>query len=216
MERPSNKTARDSKPRSRSNPRSKQNNDDLSSVISDGFGAKSAYLEAIAMKAAVAGGSKKKKKRRSPGSDVSATTNNSKHSEKFQQFLDRRVSKDGGDVSQQSSSQLPDRKPPTGRSEVSSRAEKYASEKMDEMMDAMAGRTDNRGRTKEDYEETGAFPTFPSTTTTRASNEVQGGTNTNNNNDATRTAAEELAAARVEAMMQRLSALNLEDNEAEI
>ena len=36
------------------------------------------------------------------------------------------------------------------------------------------------------------------------------------NNDATRIAAEELAAARVEVMMQCLSDQNLEDNKAEI
>jgi hypothetical protein len=199
--------------RSRSNPRSRQHNikDDLSSVVSDGFGAQSAYMEAIAMKAAVSGGSKKKKKR-SQGSEASAATShsrqspsevnsstsaNSKHSEKFQQFLDRRASKET------SPQQLPDHKPPTGRTEVSNKAEKYASEKVDEMMDSMAGR-DNRGRAKEDYEETGAFPTLPVSATP------------NPVNDASRMAAEELAAARVEVMMQTLSSQNLEDHEAEI
>mmetsp|Transcript_3880 Transcript_3880/g.8978 ORF Transcript_3880/g.8978 Transcript_3880/m.8978 type:complete len:303 (-) Transcript_3880:197-1105(-) len=204
---------RSGKPRPRSNPRSRQNNkDDLSSVISDGFGSKSAYLEAIAMKAAVSGGSKKKKRRsqgsdasastshsrqRSPGSEASATTGTSKHSEKFQKFLDRRSSKE---VEPRSLSQSPD-KPPSGRAEVSSRAEKYASEKVNEMMDSMAGRNEDRGRAKEDYEKTGAFPTLPATAA----------------NDASRMAAEELAAARVEVMMQRLSSSpNLEDHEAEI
>merc|ERR1712238_452082 len=155
------------KSRSRSNSRQRQNNDDLSSVISDGFGAKSAYLEAIAMRAAVSSVSKKKKKRRSPGSDVSAATNS--------------------------------------RSEVTSRAERYASEKVDEMMDVMAGRTDHKGRSKEDCEETGAFPTVARPTALPA-----------HHNDAARIAAEELAAARVEVMMQRLSTRNLEDEEAEI
>jgi len=173
--------------------RSKTKPDDLSSVVSDGFGAQSAYLEAIAMKAAVSGGSKKKKKR-SPGSEVSASTShskpspgsevstgNAKHSEKFQQFLDRRASKEGKESSP-SPQQLPDHKPPSGRSEV----------------------IDHRGRVKEDYEETGAFPTLP------------GSNNTSPANDASRMAAEELAAARVEVMMQTLSSQNLEDNEAEI
>ena len=41
-------------------------------------------------------------------------------------------------------------------------------------------------------------------------------THTHTHNDAARIAAEELAAARVEVMMQRLSAENLEDDEAEI
>ena len=197
--------------RSRSNPRSRQHNvkDDLSSVVSDGFGAQSAYMEAIAMKAAVSGG---KKKKRSQGSEVSAATSHSrqspsevnsntsassKHSEKFQQFLDRRASKET------SPQQLPDHKPPSGRAEVSNKAEKYASEKVDEMMDSMAGR-DNRGRAKEDYEEIGAFPTLPVSA------------NPNPVNDTSRMAAEELAAARVEVMMQTLSSQNLEDHEAEI
>eukprot|EP00531_Pseudo-nitzschia_arenysensis_P016689 CAMPEP_0116130754 /NCGR_PEP_ID=MMETSP0329-20121206/8646_1 /TAXON_ID=697910 /ORGANISM="Pseudo-nitzschia arenysensis, Strain B593" /LENGTH=1517 /DNA_ID=CAMNT_0003625149 /DNA_START=176 /DNA_END=4729 /DNA_ORIENTATION=+ len=205
------------KERSRSNPRSRQNNkDDLSSVVSDGFGAQSAYLEAIAMKAAT-GGKKKKKRPQSEASGASGTQRSeasakSGHSEKFQQFLDRRASREqsGEFVMQQEQQeqqqeqeqeqeQLPDHKPP--RSDVSSRAEKYASEKVNEMMDSMADR-DNR--------ETGAFPTATTTTTNSSS------TNNKPTNDASRVAAEELAAARVEVMMQTLSSQNLEDNEAEI
>merc|ERR1712238_142068 len=198
------------KSRSRSNSRQRQNNDDLSSVISDGFGAKSAYLEAIAMRAAVSSVSKKKKKRKSPGTDVSAATNSSKQSEKFQHFLERRASKDGDNNRQspppkEEQQQNPNKKPPNSRSEVTSRAERYASEKVDEMMDVMAGRTDHKGRSKEDYEETGAFPTVARPTAIPA-----------HHNDAARIAAEELAAARVEVMMQRLSTQNLEDEEAEI
>ena len=215
---------------SRSDPRSRQN-DDLSSVISDGFGAKSAYLEALAMKAAVSGGSSKKKKRRSTGSDTSVATNSSKHSEKFKQFLDRRSppNKDSDNSNNRQSppkeqeQPLPSKKPPIptgGRSELlSNRAEKYASEKVNEMMDVMAGRSSNKdnnntnkGRSKEEYEETGAFPTLSRTS---APPPPMGRTPTHN--DAARIAAEELAAARVEIMMQRLScAQNLEDDEAEI
>jgi hypothetical protein len=107
------------------------------------------------------------------------------------------------------------------------------------MMDVMAGRnTDNsnKGRSKEEYEETGAFPTLsrpttappPSTSQSQsqsqsrnsAMNNANNGsrthTHTHTHNDAARIAAEELAAARVEVMMQRLSAENLEDDEAEI
>lgn len=180
-----------SRERSRSNPRSRQKSDDMSSVVSDGFGSQSAYLEAIAMKAATGG---KKKKKRSQGSEVSAASGgpsevsgssagNSKHSEKFQQFLDRRASREASSPPQQISTE----RPPSGRPDVSSRAEHYASEKMNEMMDSMADR-DNR--------ETGAFPTDPSSKSQMA--------------------AEELAAARVETMMQTLSSQNLEDNEGEI
>jgi hypothetical protein len=192
--------------RSRSNPKSRQSNSsDVSSVISDEFGAKTAYFEALAMKAAVGS----KKKRRSPGSEVSSSSG-SKHSDKFQQFLDRRASKgDSTDLSedQQLQQQLPSKKPPTGREEVTARAERYASEKVEEMMDSMAGRNnlgvplDYRGRPLE--EETGAFPTLP-----RPVRRDPGiGTNS------ARLAAEELAAARVEAMMQSLSARNAVDEE---
>mmetsp|Transcript_40669 Transcript_40669/g.45829 ORF Transcript_40669/g.45829 Transcript_40669/m.45829 type:complete len:216 (+) Transcript_40669:617-1264(+) len=209
------------KSRSRSTSRPRQNNnDDLSSVISDGFGAKSAYLEAIARRAAVSSvSSKKKKKRRSPGSEVSAATNTSstKQSEKFQHFLERRASKDHGENNnrqspppskeEQQQQPIPNKKPLNSRAEVTSRAERYASEKVDEMMDVMAGRTEHqKGRATAEYEETGAFPTVAGRPTALPAH----------HNDAARIAAEELAAARVEVMMQRLSTRNLEEEEAEI
>ena len=214
------------KPRSQSNPRSKRNNkDDLSSVISDGFGAKSAYLEAIAMRAAVSSGSTKKK-RRSPESDASASTFTSKKSDKFQQFLERRSSKDSDTSKYQSQPKeekqmLPSKEPPIGRPEVSvaSRAERYASEKMNAMMDSMAGRGNSehsRGRSKEHYEETGAFPTTMSRSSEAVDPTVSWPNTAYNGNDAAREAAEELAAARVEVMMKRLSARDLGDDEAEI
>ena len=132
-----------SRERSRSASRSRpQKSDDMSSVVSDGFGSQSAYLEAIAMKAATGA---KKKKKRSPGSEVSAASSgpspsavsgssagNSKHSEKFQQFLDRRASREAASPPQQTSTE-----------QVFNRAENS---------DSMADR-DNR--------ETGAFPTDP-------------------------------------------------------
>ena len=209
----SQSSGRKDRSRSKSNPRSRQNNkDDLSSVVSDGFGAQSAYLEAIAMKAATGG---KKKKKRPQGSEASATSasatsskpsgvsgvsGSSKHSDKFQQFLDRRASRESSPSQHQQQhqhqQQNSEEKPPSGRSEVSNRAEKYASEKVNEMMDSMADR-DNR--------ETGAFPTAPNTNAA-----------SNPSIDASRMAAEELAAARVEVMMQTLSSQNLEHNEVEI
>ena len=204
------------KSRSRSNPRSTRQKDDLSSVVSDEFGAKAAYFEALAMKAAVSGGSKKKK-RSGTGSDVSGSTASkysgapsgasSKHSEKFQQFLDRRASKSGDSGSPpQPPRTMPNQKPPSGRpQDVSSRAERYASEKVDEMIASRSnipGSTvplDFRGRPMD--EETGAFPTLPRTAAQSPN---------------ARAAAEELAAARVEAMMQNLSENNLEEDEGEI
>ncbi|KAG7339527.1 hypothetical protein IV203_034524 [Nitzschia inconspicua] len=231
------------KSRSRSNPRSSRQKDDVSSVISDEFGAKTAYFEALAMKAAVSGGSKKKK--RSPGSDVSGSTHSktsvasSKHSDKFQQFLDRRASK--SDTSSQAAPApppppppsfpppMPKSKPPTGRQDVSSRAERYASEKVEEMIETMTASSsgggprnnknnmnnnvakdgrilDYRGRPM-DQEETGAFPTLPRPIPP-SNNRLYA--------SSSRAAAEELAAARVEAMMASLSTDALEDDEGEI
>jgi hypothetical protein len=210
------------KSRSHSNPRSTLQKDDLSSVVSDEFGAKTAYFEALAMKAAVSGGSKKKR-RSGSGSDVSGSTASkhsaahsgasSKHSEKFQQFLDRRASKSGDTGSPpQPQRSMPNKKPPSGRpQEVSSRAERYASEKVDEMIEQMASRSnpgnvplDYRGRPME--EETGAFPTLP--------RPIGNGPVALNPNASA--AAEDLAAARMEAMMQNLSPHNLEEDEGEI
>ncbi|KAL3917357.1 MAG: hypothetical protein SGILL_004752, partial [Bacillariaceae sp.] len=202
------------KSRSRSNPRTTRQKDDLSSVVSDEFGAKAAYFEALAMKAAVSGGSKKKK-RSGTGSDVSGSTASkhsgapsgasSKHSEKFQQFLDRRASKSGDSGSPpQPPRSMPDTKPPSGRpQDVSTRAERYASEKVDDLMEQMASNNNNvpldyRGRPMD--EETGAFPKLPRTAQSPNA----------------RAAAEDLAAARVEAMMKNLSENNLEADEGEI
>jgi hypothetical protein len=225
------------KSRSRSNPRSIRSKDDVSSVISDEFGAKTAYFEALAMKAAVSGGHKKT--RRSPGSDVSASTHSktssssSKHSEKFQQFLERRASKSDTSLPPAQPAPapappqppMPRSKPPSGRHDISSRAERYASEKVEEMIGAMTtsssrssrhgssrhGRIlDYRGRPMEE-EETGAFPTLPrplSSSSPPSHNRIYA--------SPSRAAAEELAAARVEAMMANLSTHKLEDDEGEI
>ena len=105
---------------------------------------------------------------------------------------------------------MPSKKPPTGRQEVSNRAERYASEKMEEMMENMAGQPNTNSSVPLDYrgrpmeEETGAFPTLPRPPTNK--NQVA----------SSRLAAEELAAARVEAMMRNLSAQNLDGEEGEI
>ena len=83
--------------------------------------------------------------------------------------------------------------------DVSKAAEKYASEKVERMMDIMAQRSqgDNGGefQSRPAEEATGAFP---SVSNVRAN--FQGGQKSE-----TSRAAEDLAAARVEAMMQALS-----------
>jgi len=90
---------------------------------------------------------------------------------------------------------------------------------MNAMMDSMAGRGNSehsRGRSKEHYEETGAFPTTMSRSSEAVDPTVSWPNTAYNGNDAAREAAEELAAARVEVMMKRLSARDLGDDEAEI
>ena len=175
--------------RSRSDPTGKGKRggqNDVSSVISDEFGAKTAYLEAIAMRTAVSGS--KKSKRRSTGSSVvsssSSSRNSERHSEKWQQFLDRKKSGNGrGD----------DNRSKQSSEDVSKAAEKYAAEKVDEMMEMMASRPPSGGF----GDETGAFPT-------------------SSRSYAASQAAEDLAAARVEAMMRALSNNNLDEDEGEI
>lgn len=177
---------KEEKLRSRSNPRSSRQSGDVSSVISDeAFGAKTAYLESIAMKVAVSGS---KKKRRS-GSDTSGSS--SKHSEKWQRFLDK---KNGtGERSADQSS--------TG--DVSKAAEKYAAEKVEEMMTLMANRSQSTEFKSRPMEEaTGGFPVLEKNPRYDESRKTESAI-----------AAEDLAAARVEAMMQALSNHNLDEGE---
>lgn len=96
---------------------------------------------------------------------MSAATNTSSttQSEKFQHFLEsennNRQSPPPSKEEQQQQP-IPNKKPLNSRAEVTSRAERYASEKVDEMMDVMARRTEHqKGRATAEYEETGAFPT---------------------------------------------------------
>lgn len=193
VKQPNSEKHRELKSRSRSNPRSSAGRSDVSSVISGEFGANTSYLEAIAMKTAVSG-SKKKSNRHSTGS--SDTSGNSKHSEKWQQFLDRKS--------------LSGASPPesrNGKADVSVAAEKYAAEKMEEMMETMAARS--RPTPGSNFrpvgDESGAFPTFDDHTQRSA-----GISSLTRKSDSAR-AAEDLAAARVEAMMQSLSGTHLDD-----
>lgn len=164
---------------------------DMSSVISDEqFGQKTAYLEAIAMKAAVSG-SKKNRKTRSSGS---SDTGSSKHTESWQRFLDKKkgTSEDSSDVQ--------------------GAAERYASEKVEEMIGSMSAAKSRSGdfqpRPIEDA--TGAFPSVGNHNRFKNSDQFQW------KNESTR-AAEDLAAARVEAMMHALSSpRTLDEGEAEI
>jgi hypothetical protein len=145
-----------------------------SSVVSaESFGAKTAYLEAIAMRAAVSKPRSSSRKRSSAASDVSMTS--SVHSEKWRAFLDR---KKGMPISSRSSH----------TSEVSKAAERYASEKVEEMMSMMSRSQSAR----------------------RGSKEVD---NVKREKSESLKAAEDLAAARVEAMMAALSNSNTDEGE---
>jgi hypothetical protein len=193
--RPNSEKQRELKPRLRPNPRAS----DVSSVISDEFGANTSYLDAIAMRTAVSG-SKKKSNRHSTGS--SDTSGKSKHSEKWQQFLERKS--------------LSGASPPesrTGSADVSVAAEKYAAEKMEEMMETMAARS-RANNFRPAGDESGAFPTFDDHTSSMPSygmvRSADGISSRTKKSDSAR-AAEELAAARVEAMMQSLSGTHLDD-----
>lgn len=174
-------------PRSRSASRGGRQGD-MSSVISDEMtgGNKTAYLEAIAMKAAVSG-SKKRRSRSTTGSDVSASTgtSNNKHSESWQKFLDKKKKNSSTPPSAEITEQ-----------DVSKAAEKYASEKVDQMMSMMAARAqEDSFQARPAEEATGAFPSV-SNVAHRYQQTYK--------SEASR-AAEELAAARVEAMMASLS-----------
>jgi hypothetical protein len=195
-------------PRPRSNPRSSRHSD-VSSVISDeAFGAKTAYLESIAMKAAVSGS--KKKRRNTNGSDTSSIS--SKHSEKWQRFLDKKAGASGSPQQEQDINE-----------EVSRTAEKYAAEKVEEMMEMMAqrGRSTQGGFPGRPMEEaTGAFPSvensrasYPAYQFSQSQSEGEHMSARVSKKSESARAAEDLAAARVEAMMQALSSQNLDEGE---
>ena len=192
--------------RSRSNPRSSsRGRSDVSSVISEEFGAKTAYLDALAMKTAVSG-SKKKVKRNQPSSAASDTSRASEHSEKWQQFLDRKAAKGESPAGSRANSST----------NVSTAAEKYASEKLDEMMARSRPSPAEAYHPAEDG--TGAFPTFNDRPNMPQYQENSTSYEESPAKESTR-AAEDLAAARVEAMMQSLSGTNdtsLQEDEGEI
>lgn len=159
--------------------------EDVSSVISgEQFGQKTAYLEAIAMKAAVSG-SKKNRRTRSSGSEKS---NNVKHSESWQRFLDKKNAATSAD-----------------EESVQRAAEEYAARKIDQMVAKHQAAT-FEARPME--EATGAFPSVKNANRFKGDAEWK---------TESKKAAEDLAAARVEAMMHALSSpRTLDEEEGEI
>ena len=151
-----------------------------SSVVSaDGFGAKTAYLEALALKGAVSGSKRSSSRLRSNRSSASSVTSNasSAHSEKWKSFLEKKKLRSGVSPGRSIANE----------SDVSKAAGRYASTKLEEIMSKRAQPTPAVDH--------GALPV-----------EVKG---------APVKPADELAAARVEAMMAALTSTS-EFDEGEI
>ena len=182
------------KPRSQSTPKSRRSG---SSVASDDFGAKTAYLEAIAMKAAVSKPRRASSRGRGGSSVVSSSS--SQHSEKWKSFLERKKAAGGSPGKGRSSH----------ASDVSKAAERYAASKVEEMVAEMnAESVSSPGARRDvilrnDYsEDTDDYNTMRSYRSRDGSRDD---------------AAQELSAARVQAMMTQLSADQSQfDEEAEI
>jgi hypothetical protein len=161
-----------SRPRSRSRSTMRSSKSDVSSVISDEMsGSKAAFLESMAMKAVVS--SSKKNKRRSAGSEAGASSvgggsttpratdnkwrsagseaSSSPSDNKWQQFLDKKRSENNGSVSGARSQ---------ASTSVSRAAEKYASKKVEEMMETQRSSQSSGGKfqSRPMEEATGAFP----------------------------------------------------------
>jgi len=160
------------------------------SVVSDDFGQKTAYLEAIAMRAAV---SKPTKKRRSKGDGSSSVVSTaSGHSEKWKAFLERKKSGLSADMASSRNSNVTD---------VSKAAERYAAAKVKEFRSKSAPKS----RPSADEPSTGAGSSglFDSIRSVQSSSSSR-----YKNNAMPRTApstpsgdADDLAAARYQAMM---------------
>ncbi len=215
------------KTRSRSTPRLELRPSSSSSVFSEEFGAKTAYLDAIAAKYAVAkpkrSDSRRREGRRSTASDVSVSSRRSQQSEKWQAFLERKSAAGASPSKSQASSMT----------ELSKAAEKYAAEKVEEMMSAMSSRAKSTPRSWPSQQKDIDDPRYRvgemidsdnvSTASSSSPKPVHESQvlhsgdkprfkRRTRKNDSAR-AAEELAAARVEAMMAAMSSRDLDEGE---
>lgn len=191
---------------------------DTRSVISEDFGAKTAYLEALAMKTAVSkpskrSGSRGRGSRSSAASDISSGSTKS-HKEKWREFLDKK----------QRASASP-AKIRGNTSDASAAAETYAAKKVEEMMAAMSSRSKStprswRGADQADEDKSRVVESMirehtrssgDNRTVYDLTNQGVGGQNQpgaqagpGRKTDSL-VAAEQLASARVNAMMQALA-----------
>lgn len=163
-----------------------------SSVVSEDFGVKTAYLDAVAMKTAVSGSRRPTSRRRARSSASSvASSTATDHSDKWRQLLEKRRS--SGRISSRLSS-----------SDISRATEKYASDKVSEIMQNISSRSKTVARSREVHREHEKSPQRPLQDHRRTHHEKDSGVSSDE--DISINAAEDLAAARVEAMMAALSA----------
>lgn len=182
----------DEKPRSVSAPRVARSS--ASSVVSDDFGAKTAYLEALAMKTAVSN----PKRRHSASSSVASGATDS--SEKWRAFLERKRA---------AASSSQDKYTRTNsNSEVSRAAEKYAAEKVEEIMLKMSSRSTSAPKNRQ-Y----SLDIDRLMDTSGEQYSSSGEKKIARKRGSSVRAAEDLAAARVEAMMAALSTHQLDEGE---
>jgi hypothetical protein len=199
------------KPRSKSTPRGGSRAGlSTSSVISDDVGSKTAFFEAIAMKAAVSNPRRSESRRRDRSSGASSVTSgSSQHSEKWKAFLDRK------NASGASPGASPLKSRASSSTETSKAAEKYAAGKVEEMMAKMANRSKVPSNTAREPDVSMDWPSVnTSGPSFNTSGESYGGEQSKTNkSDSVSKAAEDLAAARVEAMMAALSNSHLDEGE---
>jgi hypothetical protein len=185
----------DEKPKSASKMKDDSKTDAIrvssSSVVSEDFGAKTAFLDSVAMKAAVSKTrrSRSSGKRRERSGNSSVASGSTNHSDRWQSFLERKRASDPSPIRSRASS-----------SDVSRAAEKYAAQKVDEIMTKMASRSRTVTRSRDIHKEVNRQAL--------AAEDAEEMKKSSTVND-----AEDLAAARVEAMMAALSSSHLDEGE---
>jgi hypothetical protein len=175
------------------------------SVVSEDFGAKTAYLEALAMKTAVSKPRKgdSRRRHRSAASDVSTTSSSTR---KWRDFLDRRDGREEAST-----------KSRTNGSEASTAAENYAAQKVEEMMAMMSSRSKSTPRSWRSAADAGIDKRRHMLDGMMHENHSQQSGLPDSTRKAQKSesiiAAEQLASARVNAMMQALAASGVEEGE---
>jgi hypothetical protein len=183
---------------------------DTRSVISEDFGAKTAYLEALAMKTAVSkprrSSDSRRRDRSSSASETTSSTSKSHSREKWREFLEARKAASGASPGKFRSS----------GSEASVAAESYAAKKVEEMMEMMASRSKSTPRNWRSPDQSDDKHHVVESMLRDSS--VSGRSRPTSHDFSTKgsDAAEALAKVRVEAMMQALANTKKGMDEGEI